>query len=158
GRYSVARARAEELSVLAKEKETLQWKVHGLMSEGCISALTGEYLDAVEQITSGLATYRSMGGRLYTPMYLSDLANAYAKLGDFRVAWRCIDEAKTAIETTKERWFEADIDRMAGEIALKSPQPDAAKAEAHFDRALAVAREQQAKSWELRAAMSLARL
>ncbi len=62
------------------------------------------------------------------------------------------------MQTTKERWFEADIHRIAGETALKSPQPDAAKAETHFERALAVAREQQAKSWELRAAMSMARL
>ena len=64
----------------------------------------------------------------------------------------------TAVEATGERWYEADIHRTAGELALTSPEPDATKAEAHFDRALAVAREQQAKSWELRAAMSLARL
>ena len=64
----------------------------------------------------------------------------------------------TAMETTKERWFEAEIHRIAGEIALMSPEPDAAKAEAYFERALAVARKQQAKSWELRAAMSMARL
>jgi predicted ATPase len=64
----------------------------------------------------------------------------------------------TAVETTKERWWEAEVHRTAGEIALMSPQPDAARAEAHFERALAVARQQQAKSWELRAAMSLARL
>ena len=64
----------------------------------------------------------------------------------------------SAIETSKERWCEAEVDRVAGEIALKSPEPDAAKAEAYFERALAVARQQQAKSWELRAAMSLARL
>jgi len=64
----------------------------------------------------------------------------------------------TAAETTKERWFEAEIQRIAGEIALKSPVPDAAKAETYFERALAVARQQQAKSWELRAAMSMARL
>ena len=63
-----------------------------------------------------------------------------------------------AVETTKERWFEAEVNRIAGEIALMSPEPDAAKAEAYFERALAVARQQQAKSWELRAAMSLARL
>ena len=63
-----------------------------------------------------------------------------------------------AIETTKERWCEAEIYRIAGEIALMSPENDAAKAEAHFERALSVARQQQAKSWELRAAMSLARL
>ncbi|MFZ0204603.1 MAG: hypothetical protein WAL59_00475 [Roseiarcus sp.] len=62
------------------------------------------------------------------------------------------------MDTTKERWWEAEIDRAAGEIALKSPQPDMAKAEACFEHALAVARAQQAKSWELRAATSMARL
>jgi predicted ATPase len=59
---------------------------------------------------------------------------------------------------TKETWCEAEVHRIAGEIALKSPEPDKAKAEAYFARALAVARQQQAKSWELRAAMSMARL
>ena len=91
-------------------------------------------------------------------VYLPSLAKAYAELGQFDDAWRCIGEAMTAIETTKERWCEAEVNRIAGEIALKSPEPDAAKAEAYFERALAVARQQQAKSWELRAAMSMARL
>jgi len=64
----------------------------------------------------------------------------------------------TAVQTTKESWWEAVVYRVAGEIALQSPEPDAAKAEQYFERALAVARQQQAKSWELRVAMSLARL
>jgi predicted ATPase len=64
----------------------------------------------------------------------------------------------TAVEATKERWSEAEVHCAAGEIALASTKPDEAKAEAYFERALAVARQQQAKSWELRAAMSLARL
>jgi predicted ATPase len=64
----------------------------------------------------------------------------------------------TAVETTKERMWEAGVHRTAGEIALLLPEPDAAKAEAYFERALAVARQQQAKSFELRASMSLARL
>ena len=109
-------------------------------------------------ITSGLTAYRSTGATLCLPFYLSYLARAYAELGQFDDAWRCIGEAMTLIETTKERWCEAEVNRMAGEIALKSPEPDAAKAEAYFERALAVARQQQAKSWELRAAMSMARL
>jgi predicted ATPase len=62
-----------------------------------------------------------------------------------------------AAETTKERWFDPDIHRMAGEVALLS-EPGAAKAEAHFARALAIAHEQKAESWKLRAATSLARL
>ena len=92
------------------------------------------------------------------PAYLSLLARTYAVLGQFDDARRCIGEAMTAVETTKERWCEADIHRIVGEIALMSPEADAAKAEAYFERALAVARAQQAKSWELRAAMSMARL
>ena len=95
---------------------------------------------------------------MWDPFYLSYLARAHAELGQFDDAWRYVGEAMTAVETTKERWFEAEIQRIAGEIALKSPVPDAAKAETYFERALAVARQQQAKSWELRAAMSMARL
>jgi predicted ATPase len=64
----------------------------------------------------------------------------------------------TTMEITEERLYEAEIHRMAGEIALLSQEPDTAKAEEYFERALAVAREQQAKSWELRTAMSMARL
>src|SRR5262249_24212525 len=56
------------------------------------------------------------------------------------------------------RWCEADVHRIAGEIALRSLTPDQEKAEVSFERALAIARQQQAKSWELRAALSLARL
>jgi predicted ATPase len=64
----------------------------------------------------------------------------------------------TAAEIRKERWHQAEIYRLAGEIAVQSPAPDLVKAEKYFERGLAIARAQQAKSWELRAAMSLARL
>ena len=83
---------------------------------------------------------------------------AYADLGQPDDARRCIDDAIDKVERSKEKWGEAEVHRIAGEIALKSPEPDAAKAEAYFERALTVARQQQAKSWELRAAMSMARL
>ena len=69
-----------------------------------------------------------------------------------------MDEAETTLETTNERWWEAEVNRTVGEIALKTPKADTAKAEAYFERALAMARQQQAKSFELRAAMSMARL
>ena len=92
------------------------------------------------------------------PFFLSHLARAQAELGKFEDAWCSIGEAMTATETTKERWCEAEVHRTAGEIALLGLDPDSAKAEAYFKRALAVARTQQAKSWELRAAMSMARL
>ena len=95
---------------------------------------------------------------MWSPLYLSYLGRADAEIGKFDDAWRYIGEAMTVVETTKERWHEAEINRMAGEITLLAPEPDAAKAETYFECALAIARQQQAKSWELRAAMSLARL
>jgi predicted ATPase len=101
---------------------------------------------------------RSTGATVLISSYLSLLARAYADLGRFDDAWRYIDEAMTAIETTKETMFEAEIRRIAGEIALRSPEHDSAKAEAYFERALTIARQQRAKSYELRAAMSMARL
>jgi predicted ATPase len=83
---------------------------------------------------------------------------AYAELGQLDDARRCIDDAMDKVERSNEKWCEAEVNRIAGEIALKSLAPDPEKAEAYFDRALAVARQQQAKSWELRVAMSMARL
>jgi predicted ATPase len=121
-------------------------------------ALTAKASDAVQTITSDLAALRSTGSTVLMPLYLSFLAKARAELGQFDHAWRCIGEATEAIEATKERWFESDIYRTAGEVALMLPERDAARAEAYFKRALSSARQQQAKSWELRAAMSLARL
>ena len=86
------------------------------------------------------------------------MTRAQADLGQFDEASRRISEALIAIQTTNESWYEADVHRIAGEIALRSPEPDVAKAEAHFERALQVALVQRAKSWELRAATSMARL
>ena len=91
-------------------------------------------------------------------MYLLYLARAYGQLGQLDEAWRCIADAMTTVETTKESWYEAEISRIAGELALMGLRPDAARAQAYFENAIAVARKQRAKSWELRAAMSMARL
>jgi predicted ATPase len=91
-------------------------------------------------------------------LHLASLARAYADLGKFDDARRSIREATSAIETTMERWWEAEVHRTAGEIALRAPEPDTPRAQAYFERSLAVARAQHAKSWELRAAMSMARL
>ena len=92
---------------------------------------------------------------MFLPMWLTHLAAAYADLGQLDDALRCVGEAMSAVETTGERWCEAEVYRVTGEIAVMA---DALKAETHFERALALAQQQQAKSWELRAAMSLARL
>ena len=125
---------------MAEEKSAPFWKAWGRIVQGCVLARTGKASDAVHQITSGIAAYRSTGATVCLPTWLSYLAKAYAELGQFDDAWRCIGEAIVAVEKTKERWCEAEVNRIAGEIALMSPEPDAAKAEAYFERALAVAR------------------
>ena len=83
---------------------------------------------------------------MWMPLFLSYLARARAEIGQFDEASTKISEATTAVETTKERWHEAELNRVAGEIALRAPQPDVAKAETYFARALEVARHQQARS------------
>ena len=143
---------------LAEAKGALVFKALGMLAQGYSFALTGKAADAIQVIASSITALRTTGAALWVPLSLSYLARSYAELGQYDDAWRCIGEAMTAVETTKEKWWEAEVHRVAGKIALKSPEPDAAKAQAYFERALAVAREQQAKSWELRAAMSLARL
>jgi predicted ATPase len=89
---------------------------------------------------------------------LSNLAYAHAEIGQFDDAGRCIGEAITAMDATREMWCGAEVYRIAGAIALMSPEPNPAKAEARFEQALSVARDQQARSFELRAATSMARL
>jgi class 3 adenylate cyclase/predicted ATPase len=158
GHYAAADALFGELIALVDEIGSAYWKAFGTAVRGCGLALSGKVSDAVQMISFGVAAWRSTGATLLLPWYLSNLARAYAELDQFDNAWRCISEATRAIETTKESWWESEVHHTAGEIALKSPEPDAAKAEAYFEHALAVARAQQAKSWELRAAMSMARL
>jgi predicted ATPase len=158
GDYAAASVQVDELIALADERGAQYWKALGTAVRGGILALTGKASDAVRAITWGITSLRSTGASLYEPVYLAYLAMAYAELGQSDDARRCIDDAIEKVERSKEKWCEAEVHRIAGEIALKSPEPDVAKAEAYFERALAVARKQQAKSWELRAAMSMARL
>ena len=158
GNYVAAKAQYDEQLALADEKGTPVWKAWGVVNKGSLLASIGRASNAVQMITSGIAALRSTGARLAMPRLLSSLAKAYAELGQFDDAWRCIGEAMSETETSGQRSGEAEILQTAGEIALMSPERDVAKAEAYFERALSVARQQQAKSLELRVAMSLARL
>jgi class 3 adenylate cyclase/predicted ATPase len=157
GNYTAANADADELAVLAEEKDASLWKASGILWRGCLLTMTGKASDAIPAIITGLANLRSTGSTMWRPLILTYLARAHAELGQYDDAWRFIREAMTMVETTRERWCESEVDRVAGEILLRSPQPDLAKAEGYLDRALTVARTQQARSLELRAAMSMAR-
>jgi tetratricopeptide (TPR) repeat protein len=155
--HAAAAIHLDECIALAQDKVPF-WNMFAIAQRGCVLAQTGKAGDAIEAISAGIAGLGAIGTTVFATYRFAHLALAYAELGKLEDAWHCIGEAMTAAETTKEQWCLAEINRVAGVIALKSPGSDAAKAQGYFERALSVARKQQAKSWELRAAISMARL
>jgi hypothetical protein len=117
----------DELVAVAREKNAENWIGNAMMNQGAVLALTGKASDAIRVIISGITVCRSMGATAHIPFHLSCLAGASTDLGQFDNARRYIDEAITTLERTKENIWEAEIHRTAGEIALKSPEPDTAK-------------------------------
>jgi predicted ATPase len=112
----------------------------------------------VTQICQGLAAYRATGAEFFRPYYLALLAEAQSKVGQVEAGLSALTEALTLVDKTAERLYEAELHRLQGELLLKQVVPHAQQATACFQQALAVARRQQARSLELRAAMSLSRL
>ena len=158
GNYSTSKALFDELVVLAEEKDSLAWKPTGKALRGFVLAQMGRPAEAVETIAAALAAHRLTGATVGMPYALAYLAYAYAQLGRYEEGKHFIEEAMTLVRTTDERWCEAELIRIAGAIAIGTAKVHEAEAEAYFDRALTVARQQNAKSWKLRAAMSMARL
>jgi class 3 adenylate cyclase/predicted ATPase len=158
GNFAAANALIDEFVPLKDQIKGVFWGGWGTVQNGCVLVLTGKLSEAVENIASGIAEMRSTGTTLWMPLFLSHLALAKAGIGQFDQAWSEIRGAMTAAETAKETWCDAEINRISGEIVLLGTEPDTAKAEAYFATALEIARKQKAKSWELRAAMSMARL
>jgi class 3 adenylate cyclase/tetratricopeptide (TPR) repeat protein len=156
GEHALANSQSEEAIALAADKGALFWKAWAMLNQGCVSVLTGRSSDAIEIISSGISIYRSTAATAHLPVYLTFLARAYADVRRLSDAWRCVDEALADVETTKEALYAAEVNHMAGKLALL--ESNQILAEAHFERALAVARAQQARSWELRAATSMAQL
>jgi predicted ATPase len=113
GSYATANTLLDELIVLADGKGAFYWKASGMMDQGSALALTGKASEAVQMLTCGITARRSTGATVYMPLYLSYLARAYAELGQFDDAWRSIGDAMTAVETTKETWCEAEVNRIA---------------------------------------------
>jgi predicted ATPase len=121
------------------------------------------------QIRQGLVAFQATGAEQWQPYHLALLAEAYGKAGQEEEGLTALVEALAAVDRTGERWCEAELYRLQGQLTLQQgkghsarctvPSPQAeAEAEACFQKAIAIARTQQAKSWELRAVMSLSRL
>jgi predicted ATPase len=124
----------------------------------------GQEEAGIAQMRDGLAAFRATGGAVRLPYYLTLLAEACGEAGQAADGLRLVAEALAQVEAKGERWREAELHRLRGELRLQqwdSMPGDSSvltEAEAHFHEALAIARRQQAKALELRAAMSLSRL
>jgi predicted ATPase len=158
GDYEGAITSINEVVSLAERSGALITKVAASYFRGYVYALTGKPSVGLPLIETNLAIWQSTGAKMFGPPLLGNAARGYLEAGKFDAARHSIQGAMTAIQVTGERWMEAEVNRVAGEVAANSPEQDASKAEGHFQTALEIARQQQAKSWELRTAMSLARL
>ena len=130
----------------------------GRMLRGWALAMRGDAAAGVAHIRHGLAASQGVGPETLRPHWLALLAEAYAEAGQPESGLTVIDEALTLVATTEARWWQAELHRLKGALLLQLPIPDGHQAEASFQQALDVARGQQAKALELRAALSLSRL
>jgi len=110
----------------------------------------------VSQISTAIVEYRALGAQWNMPFFLALLAEANVAVGDRESAVDVLAEALALVDKTEERWWEAEIHRIKGELLRVRPRPDGVAAEAEFERALEIARRQGVKSLELRASTSFA--
>ena len=151
-------AHADAVMALATEHGFEHRVAHGRLLKGWALAMQGDATAGVAHLQQGLDVVQGAGLKLYRPYLLALLAEAYGQAGQPEAGLTALAEAGTLVEATEERWWEAEVYRLQGGLLLQLPLPDAGQAEACFQQALDVARRQQAKALELRAALSLARL
>jgi predicted ATPase len=126
---------------------------------GWVLAERGQGEAGITELRSAMVTIRAIGAAAELPWYLAMLAGAHAVAGQRAEGLDAIAEALALVASTNERFYEAEIYRLKGELLLKHGGSDTvAEAESCFRQALDIAQVQSAKSWELRAATSLARL
>ena len=151
-------AQADALLTLATAQGFPLWVGYGTCWRGWALAMQGQGEAGLAQLRQGLAAVLATGQTLAQPLCLVLLAEAAGHAGQVEEGLRLLAEALTAFEASGRGDLLAEAYRLQGELLLRQAVPDAAQAEACFQQALAIARRQQAKSWELRAAMSLSRL
>jgi predicted ATPase len=149
---------AEALAPLASEQGFPYWLAMATILRGWALSDAGEAERGIAEVARGLAAFRATAAQLWMPYFLGLLAEAHGKAGEQAQGLCVLSEALGRARRTGERWFEAELHRRNGEIVLCLPERDQVAAEACFRRAIAVAQEQSARLWELRAATSLARL
>jgi len=150
--------RTEAMIVIAREQGFAMWNASGPIWRGWLSAEHGRGEEGIALMRQGLAAWSAAGGNLFRPYYLGLLAEACGNAGQIAEGLSLLAEALATAHKTGERFYEAELHRLIGKLLLEEVPSNVAEAENSFSRALDVARRQQAKSLELRAATSLARL
>jgi class 3 adenylate cyclase/predicted ATPase len=158
GKLSDAEDHVDELMSLAERHGLLFWKSLGLFLQGWCLADRGQGADAARTLREGFSTYASTGSTLFAPIFSCVMARAQAQQGRFENAIDTITQALAVGQRTNETWAEAELHRTAGELMTLLPRPAPDDAEARFRCSLAIAHRQKARSYELRAATSFARM
>ncbi len=149
---------AEALLRLAREQGFTQRLATGTILLGWALSVQGQQAEGIDQVRQGLAAFRATGAELARPYYLALLAEAYGDVGEADQGLAMLGEALAAVDTTEERFCEAELYRLKGQLLLACSSEHYTEAEACFQQALNVAHRQGANLWELRAATSLSRL
>jgi predicted ATPase len=144
------------LVAIATEQGFPIWRAWGAIYHGWVKVKNFEITEGMSLLRSGLAAYRASGAAQWTPFYSALLASACETAGEIEESVTALDDALQIIERTGERWFAAELNRRKGQLLLQ--QEHTAGAEELYHQALIIAREQEARLWELRTAVSLARL
>ena len=134
------------------------WPPQGMMLQGWVLAERGQVAIGIVRMRQGLVALQATGTDIQRAYSLGLLANAYRQVGQISEGLATLDEALAAVDKTGGRWGEAELHRLKGELLMRQAGSNAQQVEICFQQALGVARRQQAKSLELRAAMSLCRL
>jgi predicted ATPase len=148
--------RLDQLVALAAEQGFHYWLASGTIYRGWVKARNGDVAEGISLLRGGSVAYRATGAEAWLPYYTALLASAYQIAGQIEEGLTQLDDALQSAERTGERWFAAELNRHKGQLLLRLGASEAA--EELYRKVLSIAREQEAKLWQLRAAMSLARL
>jgi predicted ATPase len=148
--------RADQLVALATEQGFPAWRALGTIFRAWADVKNGDVAEGISLLRSGLSPYRATGAEVWMPHSIALLARAYEIAGQIEEALIQLDDALRILERTGVRYLAAELYRHKGQLLLRQGHTEAA--EEFYRKALSIAREQEAKLWELRAAASLARL
>jgi predicted ATPase len=147
---------ADQLVSLTIEQGFRQWHAQGTIYRGWVQARNGDVAEGMPLLRSGIVAFRASGTEAWLPHFLALHASACDLAGIAEEGLSLLDEAMQIVDRTGERWLEAELHRVKGQLLLRLGHTEAA--EELYRKALSIARDQEAKLWELRAVMSLAGL